>query len=118
VFGQSVERVRVIENSLYAKMHLGMAATTRRNRILLSIQGAQFVANTEMLLHEYFHVLRQWQPGHLTRWRYLAESARRGYWANRFEQEAREFASTARESYERLLRAALSERDAPANRSS
>jgi hypothetical protein len=117
VFGQSVEKVQVIENSLYAKMHLGMAATTRPNRILLSIRGADFIANPEMLLHEYFHVLRQWQPGHLSRWRYLTESARRGYWANRFEQEARDFAAAARESYERLLRATLSERDAPANRS-
>jgi len=117
VFGQSVEKVRVIENSLYAKMHLGMSATTRPNRILLSIRGADFIANPEMLLHEYFHVLRQWQPGRLTRWRYLVESARRGYWANSFEQEARAFAVAARESYERLLRAALSERDAPANRS-
>ena len=99
-------------------MHLGMSATTRPNRILLSIRGADFIANPEMLLHEYFHVLRQWQPGRLTRWRYLVESARRGYWANSFEQEARAFAAAARESYERLLRAALSERDAPANRSS
>jgi hypothetical protein len=117
VFAESVEKVRVIENSLYAKMHLGMTATTRPNRILLSIKGADFIANPEFLLHEYFHVLRQWQPGKLTRWRYLTESARRGYWANRFEQEAREFAAAARVRYELLLREALSERGAPANRS-
>lgn len=117
MFGKSVETVRVTENSLYAKMHLGMAATTRPNRILLAIKGADFIADPEMLLHEYFHVLRQWQPGLLTRWRYVAESARRGYWANRFERQAREFAAAAREPYERLLRAALSESAAPANRS-
>jgi hypothetical protein len=45
------------------------------------------------VLHEYFHVVRQWQPRRLTIWRYLVESLRRGYWLNRFEIEAREFAS-------------------------
>jgi Domain of unknown function (DUF4157) len=98
-----VDGVVVIENSLYARAHLGMYATTRPNRILLANSGAEFAANPELMLHEYFHVIRQWRPGHLTRWRYLTESARRGYRANRFEQEAREFAATARERFERYL---------------
>jgi hypothetical protein len=38
-----------------------------------------------------------------TRWRYLAESARRGYWANRYEQEARAFVASARERFDRYL---------------
>jgi hypothetical protein len=80
-----------------------MRATTRPDRILLAITGAEFVADSEFLLHEYFHVVRQWRPGRLTRWRYLAESARRGYWANRYEQEAREFARSARERFEQYL---------------
>jgi hypothetical protein len=75
----------------------------RPNRTLLANGGAGFVANPELLLHEYFHVIRQWRPGHLTRWRYLAESARRGYQANRYEQDAREFAATARERLEQYL---------------
>jgi hypothetical protein len=80
-----------------------MRATTRPNRILLAMGGAEFAANPELLLHEYFHVVRQWRAGRLTRWRYLVESARRGYWANRFEQEACEFAATARERFDRYL---------------
>jgi hypothetical protein len=32
-----------------------MSATTRPNRILLAASGAEFIANPEMLLHEYFH---------------------------------------------------------------
>ena len=103
VFAASVGEIIVIENSLYARAHLGMCATTRPNRILLSISGAEFAASPELLLHEYFHVIRQWRPGHLTRWRYLAESARRGYSANRYEQEAREFAAAARERFGRYL---------------
>jgi hypothetical protein len=104
VFEAPVERIVVIENSLYARAHLGMRATTRPNRILLAIPGTEFVADPEFLLHEYFHVVRQWGRGHLTRWRYLAESTRRGYWTNRYEQEAREFALSARERFDRYLR--------------
>jgi hypothetical protein len=103
VFEASVDGIIVIENSLYARAHRGMCATTRPNRILLAISGAEFAANPELLLHEYFHVVRQWRPGHLTRWRYLIESARRGYRANRYEREAREFAATARERFDRYL---------------
>ena len=103
IFEAPVDGIIVIENSLYARAHLGMYATTRPNRILLAGSGAGFAANPELLLHEYFHVIRQWRPGRLTRWRYLAESARRGYQANRYEQEAREFAATARERLEQYL---------------
>jgi hypothetical protein len=56
IFAQPVDAVIVIENSLYARAHLGMCATTRPNRILLAISGAEFVANPELLLHEYCHV--------------------------------------------------------------
>jgi hypothetical protein len=104
VFEAPVDGIIVIENSLYARAHLGMRATTRPNRILLAISGAEFVADPELLLHEYFHVVRQWRPGYLTQWRYLAESARRGYWANRYEQEARVFATSVRERFDRHLR--------------
>ena len=103
IFESPVDGIIVIENSLYARAHLGMSATTRPNRILLAISGAEFAANPELMLHEYFHVIRQWRPGRLTRWRYLTESARRGYQANRFEQEAREFVATARARFDRYL---------------
>lgn len=43
------------------------------------------------MLHEYFHVLRQWEPRELSVGRYLLEWFRRGYWDNRYEIEAREF---------------------------
>jgi hypothetical protein len=103
VFKEPVTHVRIIEYSRYARVHLGMSATTRPNRILLANSGAEFIANPEMLLHEYFHVLRQWGTGRLTRWRYLLESARCGYWENRFEREAREFAAEAVGRFNRYL---------------
>ncbi len=95
VFDEPVGGIIVIEHSRFARMHRGMIATTRPNRILLAISGAEFVADTELLLHEYFHVVRQWRTGYLTRWRYVAELARHGYWANRYEREAREFTASA-----------------------
>ena len=93
IFGEPVDHVRVIERSMYARLHLGAAATTRRNRSLLRDSAATFWCDPELVLHEYFHVLRQWQPRRLTIWRYLVESLYRGYWLNRYEIEARQFAA-------------------------
>jgi hypothetical protein len=103
VFEAPVTAVKVVEFSRYAQAHLGMAATTRPKLILLRLSGDEFVANPELLLHEYFHVLRQWGTGRLTRWRYLAESLQCGYWNNRFEQEARDFTAAAVKRYRGYL---------------
>ncbi len=93
VFAEPVGHVRVIEHSAWARCHPGMVATTRPGRILLATGGDEFIAEPELVLHEYFHVLRQWQPARLTRRGYLIESARHGYRDNRYEREAREFAA-------------------------
>jgi hypothetical protein len=93
IFGEAVDHVRVIENSFYARMHFGARATTRRGRILLRGSANDFWNDPELVLHEYFHVLRQWQTRRLTIWRYLLESARKGYWHNCYEIEARAFAA-------------------------
>jgi len=103
VFAEPIGGIVVIEHSRYARVHLGMCATTRPNRILLAIDGQEFVSNPNLLLHEYFHVVRQWGTGRLTRCRYLVESMRCGYWDNSFEREAREFAGEAVERYRRYL---------------
>ena len=104
VFAEPVGGVIVIEHSRYARLHRGMCATTRPNRILLAMSGAEFVARPELLLHEYYHVLCQWRCGYLTRWRYVAECVRCGYWRNQFEMEAREFAAGAVGPYLNTLR--------------
>jgi hypothetical protein len=103
VFAEPVREVTVIEHSRYARLHRGACATTRPNLILLAMSGDEFIADPDLLLHEYFHVLRQWGRAHLTRWRYVVESARCGYWNNRYEREAREFAAGAVERYRRYL---------------
>lgn len=103
IFGEQVDRVRVIERSTYARLHLGARATTRRNRILLRDSAEEFWRDADLVLHEYFHVLRQWQPRRLTIGRYLLECWRHGYWLNRFEIEARQFAASHRGRLQALL---------------
>ena len=101
--GESVRGVEVIERSLYAKLHLGATATTRRDRILLRNDAQTFWRDAELLLHEYFHVIEQWRPRRLTILRYLVESCLRGYWHNRYEIEARAFASLHRDRLQKML---------------
>lgn len=103
ILGPGVRDVVIREHSRYARLHLGMRATTRPGRILLAGSGAAFAADAELVLHEYFHVLRQWNTGRLGRWGYLWETLRCGYRANRFEREARDFAARERARYLALL---------------
>ena len=87
-----VDSVRIVARSRFARLHgRRVAATTRRGVIYLAGSHRRFVADPELVLHEYFHVLRQWDTGALTTWRYIVESLRRGYHHNRYEVEARAF---------------------------
>jgi hypothetical protein len=92
VLGKPVSHVIVIEHSLYARLHPRAIATTRRRRIYLRGAAQDFFADPRLVLHEYCHVLEQWEPGELTLLRYCREWLRHGYWNNRFEVEARAFA--------------------------
>jgi hypothetical protein len=91
LFDDRFDEVEVVEHSWYARLHAGARATTRRNRILLRGSAQEFFADPALVLHEYFHVLRQWNRGRLSIARYLAESLRHGYWSNRYERQARRF---------------------------
>jgi hypothetical protein len=103
LFGDGVRQVRIIEYSLFARLHAGAVATTRRGTIYLRGSAADFFANPSLLLHEYCHVLMQWDPGRLTSANYVLEWIRRGYWDNRFEVEAREFAQSNLYRFRALL---------------
>ena len=102
-FGQSVDDVEIVEHSRYARLHWGARATTRRNRILLCDSAEEFFADSDLLLHEYYHVLRQWNRGRLSLWRYLLEWSRRGYWESRYERHARRFVRLRRQVLRRHL---------------
>jgi hypothetical protein len=103
VLGESVSHVHVIEHSLYARLHPCAIATTRRRRIYLRGSADEFFDDPRLMLHEYCHVLKQWEPGDLTLTSYCLEWLRHGYWNNRFEVEARAFA----DKYSHALRAGL-----------
>ena len=92
LLGDAIDDVELVEHSWYARLHLGARATTRRNRILLAGSATEFFADPALVLHEYFHVLRQWNTGRLSVGRYLREWLRRGYWRNRYEHQARRYA--------------------------
>ncbi len=104
LLGERISHVKVIEHSWFARLH-GALATTRLRRIYLRGSAEEFFSNPWLMLHEYCHVLRQWQTGSLTVPRYLLECVRRGYWNNRFEVEAREFADQRAPQLHTLLAA-------------
>ncbi len=104
LFGDRVGDVEIVEHSWYARLHRGARATTRHNRILLPGSAEVLFADRALLLHEYFHVLRQWNSGRMTRLGYLAEWLRRGYWRNRYEHQARRFVNLRLAAFEELLR--------------
>lgn len=103
VLGARIGHVRIIEHSWYAGALLRAVATTRRGRIYLRGSADEFFADPWLMLHEYCHVIRQWEAGTLTVPRYVTEWLRRGYWNNRFEIEAREFADRHVASLRALL---------------
>jgi hypothetical protein len=103
LFGESVRNIKVIQYSIYVRFHWRAIATTRPDRIYLRGSGKEFFADGPLVLHEYFHVIRQWATGDLTIPRYLAECFRRGYWDNHYEIEAREYTATEIFRYRALL---------------
>ena len=70
-----------------------VAAITGPSRIWLRGRAEDFFADPEFVLHEYYHVINQWDTRRLSVSRYLWEWLRVGYWRNAFEVEARAFAA-------------------------
>ena len=61
-FGDDVARVEVIEHSFFARLHWNALATTRRRRIYLRGSAEDFFNDPGLMMHEYFHVMKQWEP--------------------------------------------------------
>jgi hypothetical protein len=93
LFGEAIDSVRLVEHSWIALLLGRPLAVTWHQRIYLDGSADDFHANPELVLHEYFHVLRQWQTGELTIARYVMRLLRHGYWNNPYEVEARAFAA-------------------------
>ena len=93
LFGPAIDDVKIVEYSWINALHGWPRAVTRKNRIYLRWDAVTFHADTDLVLHEYFHVLRQWKPGRMTLARYFRMSLRYGYWNNPYEIHARRFAA-------------------------
>lgn len=91
IFGESVAGVNIRNKTVVNNDFV----TTRRNSIRLppTLSFDEFFANRSLVLHEYYHVLRQWNTGQISRRAYAAEFMRNGSEdGNRFEDAANAFA--------------------------
>jgi RHS repeat-associated protein len=100
IFGESVAGVK-IKSKL--RPNSRWAATTRRNRIVLYTGCAEFFDNPAVVLEEFYHVLRQWNRGRMTRLSYAKEFLRDGYQGNKFELEAWTFVEWQLRDFEGCL---------------
>jgi len=104
IFGaDAIAAVQVRERVWWLKPLPWIRAITGPGRVWLRGSAEDFFADPELVLHEYCHVLEQWDPRRLSVMRYLGESLRRGYWQNRFEVEARRFAARELPAFEMRL---------------
>jgi RHS repeat-associated protein len=97
-FNESVDSVKVIERSTWAGFlslitqartfnKRWIIATTQRDRIFLNkrISAETFFNRPHLMLHEYFHVLRQWNTGRMNNITYLLNPSK---WENEAEAYA------------------------------
>jgi RHS repeat-associated protein len=102
IFGSPVGSVRVRNKKVIGNNFV----TTRRNVIRLppSFPCEGFWSDLRLVLHEYFHVMRQWNVGRLSRRDYVREWLDQGSAAgNRFEDEANDFAREKLEEFKKCL---------------
>ena len=90
---EAVRGVEVRERVWWLKPMPWVAAITGPSRIWLRGRAEDFFADPEFVLHEYCHVLNQWDTRRLSIFRYFREWLRVGYWRNLYEVEARSFAA-------------------------
>jgi len=114
IFGESVGGISVFANSLMSKLHNNYY-TTRRNTIYLPGNCSRFFNDEWLVLHEYYHVVDQWNTSRLTVRLYLLEAAiqkmmgKDPHKDNRYEKEADAFAN----NHDQLLRRCLQQGGLP-----
>ncbi|HEY0506356.1 MAG TPA: RHS repeat-associated core domain-containing protein [Lysobacter sp.] len=99
---EAIDDVQILTNSPKSKLY-GAVATTGPNVVFVAGDAESFMADPRTMLEEYYHVVKQWNPGSLTIGSYLMENvASGGYDNNRFEVEAKDFARTNLQQFEYL----------------
>lgn len=100
--------ISVVPHSAMSRLHFGYA-TTRRDRLYLPRGCDEFWSSPAWVLHEYYHLLRQWRPGTLTTPKYVAAALRhplRPHESNAFEKEAEAFVAAKLDAFVACLRRA------------
>ncbi|GAB2948515.1 hypothetical protein GCM10027048_11780 [Hymenobacter coalescens] len=105
-----MELPRIVEHSPWARIarwklrQPNVAMVLGRTIHLSGVTREQFLREPSWVAHEMCHI-RQVQERGLLRflWQYLVESARVGYFANRFEVEAREAGARDAAAYAAML---------------
>jgi RHS repeat-associated protein len=107
IFGQSVAGVNVRNKQFVDNEWI----TTRKNSIRLppDYSSTEFFSNPHLVLHEYYHVLKQWNTGDMTRRSYAAEFLRNGAEkGNKYEDAADAFADANIAAMQNCLQGAMS----------
>jgi RHS repeat-associated protein len=100
LFGEPIGSVKIDEK---VDPKASYIATTRKNLIIIKIPCNDFLNDASTVLEEYYHVLRQWNTGRLTRLKYALEYLKHGYENNIYEIEAKKFANDHQKDYEKCL---------------
>ena len=117
LLGNSIDTVAIYEesgrvalfNSFGKITGTSTIATTLRDTIYLKGNISELVVNTALILEEYYHVVEQWNNG-LTQRAYLSESTKQflsgndPYFDNKFEVEAKGFASQNKAFFDATIR--------------
>lgn len=100
IFNTNVSNVKIIEK---LNPTAGYIATTRKNRIIITIPCSDFLNDPDTVLHEYYHVLEQWGKMRLFWLRYGWQYLLHGYKNNKYEKKAGKFAKDHKDEYEKCL---------------
>jgi uncharacterized protein RhaS with RHS repeats len=100
IFKTDVNKVKIIEKINPASSY---EATTRKNTIIIYEPCSEFLNDADTVLHEYYHVLEQWDTKRLFWLRYGWQYLLHGYNNNKYEKDARRFAKKHRNEYEKCL---------------
>src|SRR5262249_50021183 len=103
-----IDRIRIIEYADRIELQGNTIAVTRQDLIMLKFSGDSFFGDLETVLHEYFHVIYQWDNGmkfgdYLAASRSAAAQGLDPYYDNAYEVAARWFASRYKDQFNDLL---------------
>lgn len=100
IMGEDVKDVIVTSDPAMAFPY----AFTQVNTIVTRDSCSGFFGKPEIVIEEYFHVVRQWNTGRLSSFGYLRDNwTDGGYAKNRWEKEAKNFAAEKLKEFQKCI---------------